>query len=56
MADIIQGLISGVSEGIHGPAQPGDPHVVVGPEAAAGAPHVVVGEPQAEPDVEIEIG
>ena len=56
MADIIQELISSVSEGIHGSAQPGDPHVVVGPEAAAGAPHVVVGEPQAEPDVEIEIG
>ena len=29
MADIIQELISSVSEGIHGSAQPGDPHVVV---------------------------
>jgi hypothetical protein len=55
MADIIQGLIAEVSEGIHGPAQPGDPHVVVGPEAAADAPHAVW-DPQAEPDVEIEIG
>ena len=55
MADIIQGLISSVSEGIHGSAQPGDPHLVVGPEAAAGAPHAVW-DPQAEPDVEIEIG
>ena len=37
MADIIQELIAEISEGIHGPAQPGDPHGVVGPEAAAGA-------------------
>jgi hypothetical protein len=54
MADIIQELISGVSEGIHGSAQPGDPHVVVGPEAAAGGPRAVW-EPQAESGVEIEI-
>ena len=56
MADIIQELISGVSEGIHRPAQPGDPHVVVGPEAAADSGPAVAWDPQAEPDVEIEIG
>jgi hypothetical protein len=55
MADIIQGLISGVSEGIHGPAQPGGPHLIVGPEAAAGGPHAVW-EPQAEAEYELEIG
>lgn len=54
MAGIIQELISGVSEGIHGPAQPGGPHVIVGPGAAADSGPAVVREPQAE--VEIEIG
>jgi hypothetical protein len=29
MADVIQEFIAAISEGIHGPAQPGDPQVVI---------------------------
>ena len=39
MADILAELIAAVSEGISGPPQPGEPHLIIGPDAAADEPH-----------------
>jgi hypothetical protein len=38
MANIIDGLIAAVTDGIGGPAQPGDPHIVMEPAGTAADP------------------